>query len=82
MKRHIEPIVIPTKDNGAMIELRIIDYVIGSSSASIEWNIYSHKQEAVLNGMILIEGQDFLDWGSDDEYIINFATDKLNLKLI
>lgn len=82
MKTQIQPITIPTKPNGEFISLHIISYVIGGDKVTIGWDVSSTDNECVLSGELLIDGQDFIDWGSDDNYIINWTLNKLNFTKI
>jgi hypothetical protein len=81
MRTQIQPITIPTKPNGEFISLHIISYEIGGDKAQIGWDITSAENECVLSGDFLIDGEDFAQWGADDNYIINYTINKLNLQL-
>jgi hypothetical protein len=78
----IKTISIPTKEDGVYLLLKITNYIIGGVSAIISWSVLSNSLELVLDGYIVIDGQDFLDWGSNDEYVINWVVDKLKFTRI
>jgi len=78
----IETILIPTKEDGVYLLLKITNYIIGGVNATILWSVLSNSSEPILDGYIVIDGQEFLDWGSDDEYIINWTINKLKFTRI
>jgi hypothetical protein len=57
--------------------------------ASISFRLYFANESDPMypaiqlnNGDLTMDGQDYLDWGSDDEYVWQWVANKLNLVII
>jgi len=53
-----------------------------SISATFRVSLYDANDKYISNKYVIIEGQDYLDWGNDDQYVINFVAQKLGFTLL
>jgi hypothetical protein len=51
-------------------------------SATFRVSLYDANDDCFANKYVTLEGQDYLNWGSDDRYVINFIAKQLGLTLI
>jgi len=77
--------------NAEYLDVRITNIILGSS-ASFNFSLYT-KQETILeegigqgeiliSGALEMNGQEYANWGSDDDYVWIWSADKLNLTLV
>jgi hypothetical protein len=66
-----------------------VNNIVLGTSASISFALYSSFEneadypDRLLNsGVLSLEGQEYLDWGTDDNYVWEWAANKLNLTII
>jgi hypothetical protein len=53
-----------------------------SVSASFRISLYDSDDRCISNKYVTLEGQDYLNWGSDDKYVLNYISKVLGLTLI
>lgn len=51
-------------------------------SATFRISLYDVNDSCFANKYVTLEGQDYLNWGTDDKYVLNFITKTLGLTLI
>lgn len=54
----------------------VADY-IPFTRARIMCILYDENDKAIDNRTYMLEGEDFLNWGSDDKYLVNWIKTKL-----
>lgn len=76
-----------TDVNATLFEVSVSNLQLGSS-ASIYYALYSANTSCdtcpnvlLRYGNLFIDGEDYANWGSDDDYIWIWAADKLSLTL-
>jgi hypothetical protein len=57
--------------------LRVSEY-IPFIKASILVMLFDENDKLIDNRIYIIEGEDFLNWGTDDKYLVNWVKNKLN----
>lgn len=93
MKR-IEP--LPIWHNGVLknaeyLDVKLNNMVFGKS-ASFNFSLYTAQEtileegigrgEILISGALLMDGNDYSNWGDDDDYVYTWSADKLNLTII
>jgi hypothetical protein len=58
----------------AMMELSV--------SATFRVTLYDSDDKCISNKYVTLDGQDYLNWGSDDKYVVNYISKVLGLTLI
>jgi hypothetical protein len=53
-----------------------------SVSATFRVSLYDANNSCFANKYVTLEGQDYLNWGTDDKYVLNFIAKELGLTLI
>ena len=56
--------------------ISVFDY-IPFTSAGVACMLYDANDKAVENRVYLLDGNDFLSWGSDDKYLVEWVKQKL-----
>jgi hypothetical protein len=51
-------------------------------SATFRVSLYDSDDNCFANKRVTLEGQDYLNWGSDDKYVVNYIANVLGLTLI
>jgi hypothetical protein len=51
-------------------------------SATFRVALYDSDDNCFSNKRVTLEGQDYLNWGADDKYVINYISKVLGLTLI
>ena len=51
-------------------------------SATFRITLYDSDDKCVSNKYVTLEGQDYLNWGTDDGYVVKFIAKTLGLTLI
>lgn len=86
----IQDVVVPTRGTGKYFQIKLINLNIPGTDATFYWNVLSEifTEEQSVPGGILLEGnlhmpQDIYDqWGTDDNYVIDWALNELNFTRI
>lgn len=87
--KQIQPVQI--WDNGQVKEAKILNaYGINTTlgtSATFYYSLFSENADGsqgnqVAQGNLTMDGQSYLDWGSDDEYAWNWVAGQLNLVIV
>lgn len=72
--------------NGQSVQATLFALFISSGvlgeSATFGYNILNNAQQRVNEGIIIMEGQAYADWGNNDDYAWEWAATKLNLTII
>ena len=53
-----------------------------SVSATFRVSLYDPNDSCVSNKYVTLEGQDYLNWGNDDKYVLNYIAKELGLTLM
>ena len=51
-------------------------------SATFRVSFYDSDNNCISNKYITLEGQAYLDWGTDDQYVINYVAAELGFTLL
>lgn len=73
----IQPISIPTKGSGVNFFIRVTGYEIGNNSATFYWIVQTDDAIALLDGNLTMSSPEIDSWGTDDNYIIDWALNQL-----
>ena len=52
-----------------------------NSSAAFRVSLFDANDKYIDATIVTLEGQDYLNWGNDDQYVINFVAQKLGFTL-
>ena len=63
--------------NGTNVQIRVINLAL-FNSVNVNAVLFSGN-DYIDSKTYLLEGTDYTDWGSDDEYIVNYVLTKLGL---
>lgn len=74
--------------NATLLDVSVSGITLGVS-AVISFRLYSsfeneagYPDKLLTNGILNLEGEDYSNWGSDDDYVWIWAANKLNLTLV
>lgn len=56
-----------------------IDSMVFNESATFKVVVYDDKNSAILTQYLIMSGQQYLDWGSDDAYVIEWVRIQMDL---
>ena len=51
-----------------------------NTSCSIFYELQSNEGKHLISGNLVIEGEDYTNWGNDDSYLTDIILQKLNLE--
>lgn len=51
-------------------------------SATFRVTLFDSDDKCISNKYVTLEGQDYLNWGTDDKYVLNYIAKTLGLTLI
>lgn len=77
----IQPVTVPTKGTGNQFTIQVVSYGLGSNEATFYWNvgyIVDNFYYQILEGNLTMKSPEFDQWGTDDEYVVNWALNQLN----
>lgn len=77
----IQPITIPTKGTGNLFSIRVIGYVLGDAFATFYWAVNHEDGEnliPIIDGNLTMTSPELDNWGTDDNYVIDWALNELN----
>jgi hypothetical protein len=80
MTRDIEPVsVYPS----TATQLRVDDCLVTlDTSVNVQWSLLDAQSKQLNVGRITLSGEDYADWGSDDNYVFNKIAEQLNLTVV
>lgn len=71
---------IITENKINSIGIKVVDYILNEKA---KINVYFYEGEKIVDVQeIIIEGEEFSNWGSDDNYIIQLVLDRFGLDKI
>jgi hypothetical protein len=82
----IQPEVIPTKGTGKYFNLLALNFPMNPSSVTFYWQLFTEIQNeeeqnipgtCILDGNLTMDQETYAQWGTDDEYPVNWALDQL-----
>ncbi len=74
---------IKSNDNNKITKLIIDDIsIILDEKALINVNLVNDRNNSILRKHIELSGEDYNNWGNDDNYIIQFICNKLNIQIV
>lgn len=59
-----------------------IDEVVLNVSATFRIALYDSNDVCFTNKQVTLEGKDYLSWGTDDKYVLNYVAKTLGLTLL
>lgn len=59
-------------------EIQIINLIL-FQSVSVMVTLYDENSVPIENKMITISGEDYLNWSNDDNWLVDYTLNKLNL---
>lgn len=77
----IEPFDKTTIQTGVRFTADIV-LIIFNTSATFRVYLYDADDKVIDNSIIILEGQDYLNWNNDDNYIIQLIADKMGFQII
>lgn len=88
----IKDVVIPTKPIGKLFTIKVINIELPGTNATFYWEVKSEGKdpdtnlpipgETILDGNLFMSTSEYNQWGSDDNYVIDWALNQLNLQKI
>ena len=93
----IEDVVVPTKGIGKYFFIKTVDHVILGNPPTFYWEVRAqvivpgteldeqvlkYPGESLLQGNLTMSTDEYAQWSTDDNYIINWALEKLNFTKI
>jgi hypothetical protein len=82
----IQPIQVPTKGVGTQFEIRSNGYTINPNKPeppTFYWQVFSEQyQIPVLEGNINMDVETYSQWGTDDEFVIQWACNQLGFIIV
>jgi hypothetical protein len=82
----IQPEVIPTKGTGKYFNLLALNFPMNPSSVTFYWQLFTEVQNeeeenipgtSILDGNLTMDQETYAQWGTDDEYPVDWALDQL-----
>jgi len=76
----ISPFNEVTTKTAVRFSIDIAQIELGSS-ATFRITLYDIDDKCVSSKYVTLEGQDYLNWGTDDKYVVNYIAKTLGLTL-
>ena len=87
----IQDVIVPTKGVGKYFFIRVINIELPGSDATFYWEVLTEQTEpyesdeqpvkypgtVILNGNLFMSTSEYMQWGTDDQYVINWALQQL-----
>lgn len=85
----IEPVVFPIKGTATNLDLKVLGFSMDAKTATFHYRLTSDgdlqllKSPTVIDeGNLTMTNEEFAQWGSDNNYCLQWAANKLGLTLI
>jgi hypothetical protein len=88
----VADVIVPTKGIGKYFSIMLLNLDLPGTNPSFYWELKSeivhtdseekYPYQVVLNGNLSMTPQEYSQWGTDDNYVINWALQKLNFTKI
>lgn len=81
----IQPEVVPSKGTGVYFNLTALNFPMNPTSVTFYWQLFTEEviEEQSVPGTMVLDGnltmnqETYNNWGSNDEYCINWALNEL-----
>ena len=92
--KKIEDVIIPIKGTGKYLEVRSLGFPLNPTNVSFYYAIHAETsmdlngEVTVMPGQIILEGNLIMDaetyaaWGTDDDYVWDWAAEQLNVTFL
>ena len=85
----IKPVVVPTKGTGKYLALTALNFPMDPSSVTFYWALFTELTDGegnvspgsnILDGNITMDQEVYSQWGTDDNYAIDWALSELGFE--
>jgi hypothetical protein len=87
----IQDVTVPTKGVGKYFSLMSLNIPLPGTTASFYWSVYSETEtqepepkkqpgSVVLEGNLTMDAETYAQWGTDDDYAIDWALNQLGFQ--
>jgi len=82
----IQDVIVPTKGTAKYFNLLALNFPPNPTSVTFYWSIYEESEvnanelgptKLVLEGDLIMDQETYANWGTDDEYVIDWALNQL-----
>lgn len=77
-----QPLWINGQEINAVILNTYSTYVLLGSSATFTYSLHDSNKDQLMSGTLVMSGEDYTKWNSDDNYAWDWVAAKLNLTII
>lgn len=77
--------IVPTEKTTTNVGIRFamdITELVLNTSATFRVILYDIEDKSIDVSYVTLEGEDYANWGSDDEYVIQFVATQLGFTLV
>ena len=76
----IQPIIVPTKGEGNTFVIGAMNFLMNPENVTFFWQITNDNFEIILEGYITMNSETYSQWNDDDNFVVNWALNELNLQ--
>jgi hypothetical protein len=81
-KFKIEPVSFGVLGDAEYIKVTVSTFNAADTECNLIYNYLDSKNTILYTSTISLKEDDFINWGSDNMYLVEFVANKLNLTLI
>jgi len=87
----IQDIIVPTKGTAKYFNIIALNFPMNPTSVTFYWQIFSEAEDeegvkvpgaSVMDGNLTMDQATYLNWGSDDSFVTDWACNELNFTII
>ena len=87
----IQPVIVPTKGAGKYFDIIALNFPMDPQSVTFYWQVFSQVTnedaalvpgQCILDGNLTMDQQTYAGWGTNDEYVIDWACDQLGFVIV
>jgi hypothetical protein len=87
----IQDVIVPTKGTAKYFNIIALNFPMNPTSVTFYWQIFSEVEDeegvkipgtSLMDGNLTMDQATYLNWGSDDSFVTDWACNELNFTII
>lgn len=87
----IQDVIVPTKGTAKYFNIIALNFPMNPTSVTFYWQIFSEAEDeegikipgtSLMDGNLTMDQATYLNWGSDDSFVTDWACNELNFTII
>lgn len=80
--RNIQPLIIPILGTATKIDVLVYGFSVDAINCMLRYKLMDEQNNVLIQDNYILTSEEYTNWGSDNDYLLNLLVNKLYLTLI